>query len=81
MIVSFYRDLDTWRPSLFYLPISMARLNHVETSARAKAIMDACHAAKIEHLVRLQGPISMEIDRIPDFLAGKIQWANLFVPA
>lgn len=80
MIVSFYRDVDAWRPSLFYVPLSLARLNHTDTASRAKAILVACQSAKIDQLVRLEGPLAMEINRIPDFLAGKIQWENLFHP-
>jgi len=78
--ISFYRDVDDWRPGIFALPLQMAHATYGDTPTRVKAIFEACRSAKISRLVQLQGPLAMEIDRIPDFLAGRTPWENLFHP-
>ncbi len=76
--VTFYRDVDDWCPTAFYLPLSIARLANKDKPAQAKALLLACRSANINRMVRFEGSLVFEIERIPSFLEGKIKWADLF---
>jgi hypothetical protein len=78
MLITFRSDAEGWHPDAFTVPLQLHNLRKKSTPESLRKFSVAAHKAGIVALARVADNLLFSIDRLDQYLDGKIKWQSVY---